>query len=89
MPEFSSGGFEKPLWKSPRKVEEEIRDYQRKRFEDYMELADIGMLTRALAISALREELEYTLMAVDDCPTEAIDSEALKRMLEDGEDTLF
>jgi hypothetical protein len=53
-----------------RKVEEEIRLYQHKRFEDYMELADIRMLTRELAIAALREELEYTMSPSDDCPTE-------------------
>lgn len=53
-------------WKSPRKVEEEIRTYQRNRFEMYMQMEDAGHLTRDLAISALREELEY------DPPTEIL-----------------
>ncbi len=83
-----------PDWQSPRKkaeleaerekkVEDDIKQYGYKRFEDYMEMADIGMLTRALAISAFREELEYNLFVVDECPTEAIDTVALKKMLED------
>lgn len=46
-------------WKSPRKVEEEVREYKHKRFEDYMVLADEGKLPRALAITAFREELEH------------------------------
>ena len=46
-------------WKSPRKVEEEVREYKHKRFEDYMVMADEGKLTRALAITAFREELEH------------------------------
>lgn len=46
-------------WKSPRKVEEEVREYKHKRFEDYMQLADDGKLPRALAITAFREELEH------------------------------
>ena len=45
-------------WKSPRKVEEEIKQYQRERFEAYMKMADDGVLTQALGITALREELE-------------------------------
>jgi len=48
-------------WKSPRKVEEEIKQYQRDRFESYMKLEDDGHLTRALAIVALREELESNI----------------------------
>lgn len=47
-------------WKSPRKIEEEIRQYRYKRFEDYMQMEDRGELTRSLAIAALREELEFT-----------------------------
>jgi hypothetical protein len=45
-------------WKSPRKVEEEIKQYQRDRFETYMQMSDDGVLERALAIIALREEIE-------------------------------
>ena len=47
-------------WKSPRKIEEEIREYRLKRFEDYMQMVDRGELSRALAIQALREEIEYS-----------------------------
>lgn len=46
-------------YKSPRKVEEEIRNYKRERFESYMQRADSGELPRALAITALREELDH------------------------------
>ena len=46
------------VWKSPRKVEEEIKEYRRKRFEKYMEMADRGEIPRKLAIQALREEDE-------------------------------
>lgn len=48
-------------FKSPRKVEEEIKQYTRDRFEAYMHLEDDGILTRALAITALREELESNI----------------------------
>jgi hypothetical protein len=65
-------------WKSPRKIEEEILLYQRKRFEEYMEMEDVGMLTRELALAALREELE-----AGECPTEALDANELKEMLEE------
>lgn len=47
------------VWKSPRKIEEEVREYKHKRFEDYMLLADEGKLPRALALTAFREELEH------------------------------
>lgn len=58
MSEFTSHGVSNEQWKSPRKVEEEIRDYQRKRFEDYMEMADVGLISRELAVRALRDEVE-------------------------------
>lgn len=58
MSEFTSNGVSNEQWKSPRKVEEEIHDYQRKRFEDYMEMADIGLISRELAVRALRDEVE-------------------------------
>lgn len=47
-------------WKSPRKIEEEVQEYRLKRFEDYMQLVDKGELTRELAFTALREEIEYS-----------------------------
>ena len=48
-----------PEWKSPRRVEAEIRAYRHQRFEDYMVMEDRGELTRALALTALREEMGY------------------------------
>lgn len=50
--------MEKTPWKSPRKIEEEVTAYKRTRFEYYMLEADEGRLPRALAITALREELD-------------------------------
>lgn len=47
-------------WKSPRKIEEEVKEYRAKRFEDYMQMVDRGELTRALAITALREEIQHS-----------------------------
>jgi len=47
-------------WKSPRKIEEEIKLYRLKRFEDYMRMVDRGELSRSLAIAALRDEIEYS-----------------------------
>ena len=44
-------------WKSPRKIEEEIKMYQRKRFEDYMEYVDMGIMSEEEAIASLRSEL--------------------------------
>lgn len=47
-------------FKSPRKVEEEITGYKRKRFEDYMLDVEKGKITLALACAALRDEVAYT-----------------------------
>ena len=47
-------------WKSPRKIEEEVQEYRAKRFEDYMVMVDKGEITRELAFTALREEIEYS-----------------------------
>ena len=58
MSEFSSNGKTQDTWKSPRKIDEEIRLYQRKRFEDYMSMADIGLISREMAIRAMRNEVE-------------------------------
>jgi hypothetical protein len=52
-------------WKSPRKVEEEVKQYRSKRFEDYMVMVDEGKITRELAITALREEIEHSEEASD------------------------
>lgn len=48
-------------WKSPRKVEEELKEYRRQRFETYMEAADRGEIERELAIQAFKEEDSYLL----------------------------
>lgn len=50
--------MEKTEWKSPRRVEEEVKAYRAKRFEYYMKLSDDGILTEEEAIQACREELE-------------------------------
>lgn len=75
-------------WKSPRKVEEEIRDYQRHRFEHQMLMVDRGELTRDLAITALREEIACTVYLDDngrlDCPTASLDSTELQAILDEG-----
>lgn len=47
-------------WKSPRKIEEEVKAYRAKRFEDYMQMEDRGEITRELAIAALRQGIEYS-----------------------------
>lgn len=52
-------------WKSPRKIEEEVRDYRLKRFEDYMVMADEGKLPRELALAAFRDELQHCEEASD------------------------
>ena len=46
------------VWKSPRKINEEINKYKRDRFEWYMTEADEGRIPRAIALTALSEELE-------------------------------
>ena len=48
-------------WKSPRQIEEEIKEYKRTRFEYYMSEVDNGRLTRELAIAALGEELSHVV----------------------------
>lgn len=48
------------VWKSPRKIQEELNEYCMKRFEDYMQMADRGEIERDLACVALREEIEHT-----------------------------
>lgn len=52
-------------WKSPRKIDEEIKEYKRKRFETYMEMADRGEITRSLAIQAFKEEDSYLLWVAE------------------------
>lgn len=47
-------------WKSPRKREEEVQEYRAKRFEDYMVMVDKGELTREIAFTALREEIQFS-----------------------------
>lgn len=45
-------------WKSPRKVEEEITLYRRKRFEEYWQMCEIGLMTRLEMLEKLKEEEE-------------------------------
>lgn len=52
-------------WKSPRRIEEELKQYRHQRFERYMQMVDDGKLTRALAIAALREELASDLLTLE------------------------
>lgn len=54
-------------WRSPRKIEEDIRLYRRKRFEFYMELVELGLLSTDEAVAELRAEIED-----DNPPTEPI-----------------
>ena len=44
---------------SPRALEAAEKAYRAKRFEDYMQMVDRGELTRELAITAFKEELEF------------------------------
>jgi hypothetical protein len=66
-------------WKSPRKVEEEMTLYRRRRFEFYMGLAAIGAMSQEEAIADLRSEIADT-----DCPTVTIDSTKLREMLDES-----
>lgn len=52
-------------FKSPSKVEEDIKKYRRDRFETYMEAVDRGELTRELALAAFIDE-DSVLLWVDD-----------------------
>jgi len=56
-------------WKSPRKVEEEIKQYRRQRFETWMTMADNGKITRELALAAFRDE-DSVLLWVENGKTE-------------------
>lgn len=71
-----------PNWKSPRKLEEEKNLYVRQRFESYMLLEQQGKITRAFALSALREELAYA-EELDDCPTGPIDTNEIRNLLDE------
>lgn len=53
------------VWKSPRVIEQDIKQYKYKKFEDYMTMADNGELSRQLAITAFREEIEYSESRTD------------------------
>lgn len=66
-------------WESARKKNErEVLIPRRQLFEEYMEKEDIGLITRELAITALRAELE-----ADEPLTEPIDTDEIKRLLGD------
>jgi GTPase Era involved in 16S rRNA processing len=57
--------MEQPDWRSPRKIEEDVKRYRSKRFEDYMKMEERGEITRELALAALREEIEYSDQATE------------------------
>lgn len=63
-------------WKSPRKVEEEVRQYKHERFERYMQMSDDGVLTRALAIAAFSEEIEGIIWTPEGKVDERIPAES-------------
>lgn len=44
------------VFQSPRSIEEEVKRYQRERFEDYMQMVDRGELPLEIGIAALRDE---------------------------------
>lgn len=44
-------------WKSPRKIEEEVRQYRHTRLESLMKDVDDGKLTLEVAINGLRAEI--------------------------------
>lgn len=48
-------------WKSPRKIEEEVREYHKERFEWYMQRVDVGEISLEDAILELRSEIENTV----------------------------
>ncbi len=52
-------------WKSPRKIEEEIRQYSIDRFERQMQAVDRGDMPLAVGIQALREEIEFNAERID------------------------
>lgn len=70
--------MERDTWKSPRRIEEDVRAYRHKRFEDYMQMEDRGELTRALAITALREEMNYKELGI--CEQRTGQSEQTRRL---------
>lgn len=50
---------EQAIFKSPRAIEEDERQYKYRRFESYMQMSDQGKLTRALALAAFSDECDY------------------------------
>lgn len=46
-------------WKSDRAIEVEVAAYRVKRFEDYMLKVDSKELPQDIALTALRQEIEY------------------------------
>ena len=45
-------------WQSPRKIEEDRRQYLYKRFEYFMSMVDDGIMSEEDAMDALRQEIE-------------------------------
>ena len=51
-------------WKSPRKIEEEVKAYYHERFEWYMQRVDVGEISLEDAIVELRNEIEVAETAI-------------------------
>lgn len=51
-------------WKSPRKIEEEVKEYYHQRFEWYMERVDFGDISLEDAIVELKSEIEAAETAI-------------------------
>lgn len=64
-----------------RKIDKEILEYRRKRFEEYWQMCEIGLMTRLEMLEKLKEEDEPE----DDYPTQPIPVEEIRRKL-DGTD---
>jgi hypothetical protein len=52
------------VWKSPRQIEKEVTDYKKRRFEYWWGEQDRGAISRNLALTALREEMNYADLRV-------------------------
>lgn len=53
-------------FKSPRQLEEDLKIYQRKRFEHYMLDVDAGKIPQQIAIAALRDEVAFMEIGAND-----------------------
>ena len=51
-------------WKSPRKIEEEIRQYMHERFEKIMTDVDLGKIEHGMAMAALEKEFRASEIVI-------------------------